>query len=85
MRATSLSRTTAVSVRLTTMPANSSGFASRPSVCTETWNARWFGTGGWLSTPEATCTFWPCSAVTTSIAVRPSDCSRSGSSQIRIA
>ncbi len=28
--------------------------------------------------------FWPCSAGVTSVAVRPSDCSWSGSSQIRM-
>ena len=40
--------------------------------------------GGWFSTPEATCTFCPCSAWVTSLAVRLRDCSRCGSSQIRI-
>ena len=43
-----------------------------------------WATGGWLSTPEATWTFWPCSAATTSPAVSASDCRRSGSSQTRI-
>ncbi len=29
----------------------------------------WFATGGWFSTPDATWTFWPCSASVTSCAV----------------
>ena len=65
-------------VCLTTMLPNSSGSDSRPSVRTATWNASWLGTGGWFSTPDATCTFWPCSAWVTSSAVRLSDCSLSG-------
>ena len=59
---TSLSRTTALAVCLTTMLANCSGSASRPSVCTAIWNAPGLSTGGWLRMPEATWMFWPCSA-----------------------
>ena len=84
-RAMSFIRTTALAVCLTTMLPNSSVLVRRPSVCTEIWNAPGLSIGGWLSTPEATCTFCPASAVTTSFAVRPSDCRRSGSSQTRIA
>ena len=46
--------------------------------------ARLNGVGGWFSTPAATWTFCPCSAVTTSPAVRLRAWIRSGSSQIRI-
>ena len=45
------------------MLPNSSGSASRPSVCTAIWKAPGWSTGGWLSTPDATWTFCPCSAV----------------------
>ena len=41
-------RTTAVAVCLTTMLPNSSGSASRPSVCTAIWNAPGSSTGGWF-------------------------------------
>ena len=71
--ATSRSRTTAVSVCLTTMLPNSSTSVSRPCVLTAIWKAPGLSTGGWLSTPEATCTFCPASACVTSLAVRPSD------------
>ena len=74
----------AVALCLTTMSANSLGSTSRPSVRTAIWKARGWATGGWLSTPEATWTFWPCRAVTTSPVVSPSAYSRSGSSQTRI-
>ena len=56
-----------VGVCLTTMSANwPRDRQAGPSVCTATWKARGWSTGGWLSTPEATCTFCPCRAVTTS-------------------
>jgi hypothetical protein len=49
------------------------------------WKAPGLGTGGWLSTPEATWTFWAWSAATTSPAVRLRAAVRSGSSQMRMA
>ena len=64
-----------------TMSANACGSERRPRVRTAIWNARWLGTGGWFRMPEATCTFCAFSACTTSVVVRLSAESRSGSSQ----
>ena len=78
-------RVTRPSSVLTTTSSNSRASRSRPSVSTLSWKAPCSGTGGWLSTPEATWTFWPRNASTTSPAVKLRAATLSGSSQIRIA
>jgi hypothetical protein len=72
------------SVRTTMLP-NWRGSISRPWVSMLSWNAPCTGTGGWLSTPDATWTFCERSAATISPGVRPRPAMRSGSSQIRMA
>ena len=66
------------------MSLNCSGLVSRPSVCTATWKPPGDFAGGWLIAPPATCTLAARSAVTTSLAVRPRDCTLAGSSQTRM-
>ena len=69
---------------LTMMSANCSGSVRRPRACTFNWNAECWGMGGWPSTPAEICTFWACSAATTSPAVRSRAATLPGSSQMRI-
>ena len=70
---------------LTTMFSNSSSLTSRPCVSIRSWNSAELAAGGAPSWPAATWTFCSRIARTTSLAVRFSADTFSGSSQTRIA